>query len=83
MVDLASAAAQGALADGGVTIHDIDPDALAAVARATKNVADAVEAELSPPGLSLYQANGPAAAQSVPHFHIHVLPRRSETRAAS
>ncbi len=62
--------------DHAVTIHDIDADALAAVARAAKRVAAAVEAELSPPGLSLYQANGPAAAQSVPHLHIHVLPRR-------
>ena len=27
-------------------------------------------------GLNLLQANGPAAAQSVMHFHMHVLPRR-------
>lgn len=58
------------------TVFDIDADSLAAVARTAKRVADAVKAELDPPGLSLYQANGPAAAQSVPHLHIHVLPRR-------
>ena len=33
--------------------------------------------EREPPelGLNLVQSNGPGAAQSVGHFHIHVLPR--------
>ena len=38
--------------------------------------AAAVEKTLDPDGLNLLQCNGPAAAQSVMHFHIHVLPRR-------
>jgi histidine triad (HIT) family protein len=25
--------------------------------------------------LSLWQSNGPAAFQEVPHFHMHVMPR--------
>ena len=27
-------------------------------------------------GINIVQANGEGAAQSVPHFHLHVLPRR-------
>ena len=61
--------------------HHVDlfamPEALLAACAATaKWVASAVQLTLAPDGLNLVQANGPAAAQSVPHFHIHVLPRR-------
>jgi histidine triad (HIT) family protein len=34
--------------------------------------------ELAPEGVNLLQSNGPGAAQSVPHLHIHVLPRRAD-----
>ena len=37
----------------------------------------AVDKTLNPEGLNLLQCNGPAAAQSVMHFHMHVLPRRN------
>ena len=57
------------------TVFDIAPEAFAAVARSTARVATAVNAALAPAGLNLIQANGEGAAQSVPHFHIHVLPR--------
>ena len=59
------------------TVLEIDADAFAAVARATAKVAKAVYAAVTPDGLNLVQANGAGAAQSVPHFHIHVLPRRT------
>ena len=57
------------------TVFDISPDAFAATARATTRVARAVNAAVKPDGLSLIQANGSGAAQSVGHFHVHVLPR--------
>ncbi len=57
-------------------VYAIPDSAFAAVTRTVKRVAGAVRATLSPEGLNLVQANGPAAAQSVPHFHVHVLPRR-------
>jgi histidine triad (HIT) family protein len=38
-------------------------------------VALALRAALEPDGLNLLQANGPAAFQSVPHFHLHLIPR--------
>ncbi|MFQ5953927.1 MAG: HIT family protein [Kiloniellales bacterium] len=53
------------------------PEALlAACLRTAKKVAAAQREILEPDGLNLVQANGPGAAQSVPHFHMHVLPRR-------
>ena len=38
----------------------------------------AVNAAFLPDGLSIIQSNGPGAAQSVLHFHMHVLPRSFE-----
>src|SRR3989338_6070124 len=34
-----------------------------------------LQAALQPEGLNVLQANGPAAFQSVPHFHLHLIPR--------
>ena len=50
----------------------------AAVMAATRDVARAVRAAFEPEGLSLWQSNGPAAFQEVPHFHMHVMPRWRE-----
>jgi len=57
-------------------LYESPPDLVAACALTAQRVARAVQAALAPEGLNLAQANGPAAAQSVPHFHIHILPRR-------
>ena len=54
----------------------IDEHAVAAVARNARRVARAVQETLRPDGINLVQCNGPAAGQSVYHFHMHVLPRR-------
>jgi len=58
------------------TIDAIPPEDLGAVARTAQQVAQAALKALNPYGLNLVQANGEGAAQSVPHLHIHVLPRR-------
>jgi histidine triad (HIT) family protein len=42
---------------------------------AAKRVALAIRTALKPDGLNLLQANGAAAFQSVPHFHLHLIPR--------
>ncbi len=39
-------------------------------------VAHAVQATFTPPGLSLWQSNGVVAGQEIPHVHVHILPRR-------
>ena len=52
------------------------PATLARVMATAQRVARALQDELRPDGLNILQANGPGAAQSVFHLHLHVLPRR-------
>ncbi len=59
-----------------LTIFDLPAEAFAAAGRTAIAVAKAVNAAVKPDGLNLVQANGPGAAQTVPHFHLHILPRR-------
>jgi histidine triad (HIT) family protein len=59
------------------TVFEMSPDAFAAVARAVTQVARAVNDVLKPGGISVVQANGELAGQTVPHVHVHVLPRRT------
>lgn len=56
-------------------VYELDDDQAAAVFRSAARVARAVRAAFDPPGLSIYQANGAPAGQTVFHFHLHVLPR--------
>jgi histidine triad (HIT) family protein len=56
-------------------VHDIPEDLISAVVRTAKRVAGAVHGALAPDGINLVQCNGQGAAQSVAHFHMHVLPR--------
>ncbi len=58
------------------TVFDLPAEIFAAAGRTAITVAKAVNAAVKPDGLNLLQANGPGAAQTVPHFHLHVLPRR-------
>lgn len=62
------------------TVDVIPAEVLAAVARTAQRVARAVIGELKPEGVNLLQANGPAAGQSVPHLHFHVMPRHANDR---
>jgi histidine triad (HIT) family protein len=57
------------------SIYELDEAQAGAVFRAAARVARAVRAAFDPAGLSIYQANGKAAGQTVFHFHLHVLPR--------
>ncbi len=57
------------------TIYGIDDDEASAVFRAAARIARAVKHEFGAAGLSILQANEPAGFQTVPHFHLHVLPR--------
>jgi histidine triad (HIT) family protein len=59
-------------------VFEMPPEAFAAVAAAVVKVARAVDDELRPGGLSVLQANGPLAGQTVSHVHVHVLPRRAD-----
>ena len=48
-----------------------------AVARASLRIAKALKRAFEPEGLSVYQANGKAAGQTVFHYHVHLLPRHA------
>ena len=56
-------------------VHAITDEAISAVVATAKRVAGAIDAALEPDGINLLQCNGEGAAQSVLHFHMHVLPR--------
>lgn len=57
------------------TILDVDEDTAAALFRTVHRVARAVQAAFEPEGLTILQANKPAGWQTVPHLHVHVVPR--------
>ena len=59
------------------TVFDMPPAAFGTVASTVAKVARVVNEVLRPGGISLVQANGRAAGQSVLHVHVHVLPRRA------
>ena len=57
------------------TVWDAAPADLQAAIVAAKKVALALRETVKPDGLNMLQANGPAAFQSVPHYHLHLIPR--------
>lgn len=57
------------------TFMDADQDTVVALIRAAHRIAIAVQEAFSPQGMTLLQANRPAGWQTVPHLHMHILPR--------
>ena len=58
------------------TLLELSDTEGAAVMRAARRIALAMVETFSPDGVLLYQNNGEAVGQEVPHFHLHVVPRR-------
>ena len=56
-------------------IFALDEAQAGAVFRSAAKVARAIRGAFEPQGLSVYQANGAAAGQTVLHLHIHLVPR--------
>lgn len=56
-------------------IFALDDAQAAALFRSAAKVARAIRAAFQPEGLSVYQANGKAAGQTVFHLHVHLVPR--------
>jgi histidine triad (HIT) family protein len=56
-------------------VYALDDIQAAAVFRSVARVARAIRSAFSPEGLSVYQANGKPAGQTVFHFLIHLVPR--------
>lgn len=58
-------------------ILDCDEDALCHLMAAVKKVADHCVEACAYDGVNLLNASGKSAGQSVPHFHIHIIPRKT------
>ena len=56
-------------------LYALDDAQAGAVLRAAARVARAIRDAFRPEGLSVYQANGKAAGQTVFHYHVHLVPR--------
>ncbi|WP_407278709.1 HIT family protein [Aromatoleum evansii] len=56
-------------------IYELDDELAGAVFRTAARMARAVKEAFGCEGVTLFQANEKAGAQTVFHFHIHVLPR--------
>ena len=57
-------------------ILDCDTNALNAVAQAVQKVSTHLTSACGYEGVNLLNASGACAGQSVPHFHIHIIPRK-------
>jgi histidine triad (HIT) family protein len=56
-------------------LYALDDAQSGALLRAAARVARALRDAFEPQGLSVYQANGKAAGQTVFHYHMHLVPR--------
>lgn len=59
-------------------IYDLDEVTACALAGTVSKVARAVRRVYAPEGMSIWQSNGPAAHQEVPHIHWHIFPRYTD-----
>lgn len=64
------------------TILDLDDDLAGALFRTVAKVARAIQREFKPEGLTILQANKPVGWQTVPHLHLHILPRHKDDGVA-
>jgi histidine triad (HIT) family protein len=58
-------------------LYALDDAQVAALAHTSARVARAIRDAFKSEGLSVYQANGKAAGQTVFHYHVHLLPRHA------
>ncbi|HYD82064.1 MAG TPA: HIT family protein [Paucimonas sp.] len=59
------------------TLLDADEETAAALMRAAARISRAIERAFQPDGFTILQANKAAGWQTVPHLHLHVLPRHA------
>ncbi|MBM3525342.1 MAG: HIT family protein [Alphaproteobacteria bacterium] len=64
------------------TIIDMDEENAAALFRAAHRIAQAIDQAYRPEGLTILQANRPTGFQTVPHAHLHILPRHKDDGVA-
>lgn len=59
-------------------IFDCDEETLEKVMSTVKKVAQHLKEKCGYDGVNLLNASDESAGQSVPHFHIHIIPRKNE-----
>jgi len=57
------------------TVLDLDAAEATAVMRHVHRLAEALTKAFDPTGINIFQNNGISAGQTVPHYHVHVVPR--------
>ena len=57
-------------------ILDCDEETLSAVMKTVKKVSEHLTENCGYDGVNLLNASGESAGQSVPHLHIHIIPRK-------
>ncbi|OHC61798.1 MAG: histidine triad (HIT) protein [Rhodocyclales bacterium RIFCSPLOWO2_02_FULL_63_24] len=60
------------------TLMDADEATARAMMAAAWRIARAVQEAFAPAGMTILQANKAAGWQTVPHLHLHVLPRHAD-----
>jgi histidine triad (HIT) family protein len=58
------------------TVLDLTETEAAALMLQVQRVSRAIVAAFDPDGITIYQNNGVASLQAIPHSHFHVVPRR-------
>ncbi|WP_449471085.1 HIT family protein [Streptomyces tanashiensis] len=56
-------------------VWDISKAEMSSVMEVSLVIARAIKESISPDGLNLINSSGAAATQTVPHFHVHLMPR--------
>ena len=60
------------------TLVDADEATVVAMMAVAHRIARALQAAFTPAGMTILQANKAAGWQTVPHLHLHVLPRHAD-----
>ncbi|MDE0324345.1 MAG: HIT family protein [Candidatus Poribacteria bacterium] len=61
------------------TILDLTDDEAVEIMNKVRTAAEALIETFNPDGITVYQNNGVTSLQEVPHFHVHVVPRRKSS----
>ena len=57
------------------TVLDLAEEEALSLSKLVRRIAHAVHDAFDPAGLNIFQNNGVASGQSIPHYHVHVVPR--------
>ncbi len=58
------------------TISQVPDSELGVIFGVVKKLATNLKVKLGADGLNIIQNNGKAAGQEIPHFHVHIIPRK-------